>query len=212
MRIPLTKYGLPQVAVYPGAALAAMAVVADRVGQATRLRIGVNALRNDAWGALGIAAATRAAFVRVNVHVGVSATDQGLIEGRADETLRYRKQLAQRIAILADVHVKHSVPLSEPDIARAARDTAYRGLADGLIVTGPATGEPVEHEDLRRVRDAVPNRRLFAGSGVTSDSVASVLTETSGVIVGTGLKRDADPANPIDPELARAFAKAAGRG
>lgn len=196
----------------PPATVGAMAVVADQVRQTTRLAIGINALRNDPIGALGIAAAAGASFVRVNVHVGVSATDQGLIEGRADETLRYRKQLAQRIAILADVHVKHSVSLSEPDIARAARDTAYRGLADGLIVTGAATSEPVELEDLRRVRDAVPDRRLFAGSGVTSDSVASILKMCSGIIVGTGLKVDADPARPIDAERAKVFARAAGRG
>jgi len=196
----------------PPSSLGAMAVVADQIRRSARLVVGINALRNDALGGLGIAASCGARFIRVNVHVGVSATDQGLIEGRAYETLRYRKQLAQRIAILADVHVKHGRPLSEPDIARAARDTAYRGLADGLIVTGPATGEPVEPDDLRRVREAVPDRRLFAGSGVTADSVASTLTLASGVIVGTGLKVGGDPMKPVDAELARAFSQAAGRG
>src|SRR5262249_48234516 len=40
-------------------------------------RIGVNVLRNDVRSALAIAAATGARFVRVNVHVGATATDQG---------------------------------------------------------------------------------------------------------------------------------------
>ncbi|MGD2108151.1 MAG: BtpA/SgcQ family protein [Phycisphaerae bacterium] len=196
----------------PPPTLAAMAVVADHVRRATSLTVGINALRNDALAALGIAAATHASFIRVNVHVGVCATDQGTIEGRADETLRYRKQLAQRIAVLADVHVKHAVPISEPDIARAARDAAYRGLADALILTGPATGEPVDPDDLRRVREAVPDRRLFTGSGVTAETVASYLALSSGVIVGTGLKAGRDPANPIDADLAKAVAVASGRG
>ncbi len=193
------------------ATVAAMSIVAEQVRRTTGLHIGINVLRNDAEAALGIAAVVGATFIRVNVHTGVSATDQGLIEGRADETLRHRKLLAKRIAILADVHVKHATPVSQPDIAAAARDTAYRGLADGLIVTGPATGEPVALEDLRRVREAVLDRRLFAGSGVTADTVAGLLEVANGIIVGSGLKAGGDPSGPIDEDLAAAFAQAAGR-
>jgi len=194
------------------ASIAAMAVVADRVRHEVGLRIGINALRNDALAGLGIATAAGASFIRVNVHTGVYATDQGLVEGRAEETLRYRKLLGSRIAILADVNVKHATPISEPDIVRAAKDTAYRGLADGLIVTGRATGEPVDADQLRHVRDAVPDRRVFVGSGATVDTVASLLTLASGVIVGTGLKVGGDTSKPIDAALATAFARAAGRG
>ena len=195
----------------PPASMAAMAVVADHVRRCIDLPIGINALRNDARAALGIAAAVDASFVRVNVHTGLSATDQGLLEGGAHDTLQYRKLLGRRIAILADVHVKHAAPLGEPDIGRAARDTAYRGLADGLIVTGPATGEPVNMEDLRRVREAVPDRRLFVGSGATVDAVPALLQLADGIIVGTGIKRGGDPDNPIDAALAQSFARAAGR-
>lgn len=193
------------------ASAAAMTVVADRVRRETSLRIGINALRNDALSALGIACAVGAGFVRVNVHCGVAATDQGIIEGKADQTLRYRKLLGGRIAILADVHVKHATPLNEPDIARAARDTAYRGLADGLILTGPATGEAVLADHVQRVREAVPDRRLFIGSGVTAESVRSYIESAGGIIVGTGLKKDRQPSSPIDPEMAQQFAEAAGR-
>lgn len=193
------------------ASIAAMSIVADRVRRETGLRIGINALRNDAISAMGIAAAAGASFIRVNVHTGVYATDQGFLEGRADETLRYRKQLGFRIAVLADVHVKHATAVSHPDIVRAAKDTAYRGLADGLIVTGSATGESVDVELLRRVREAVPDRRVFVGSGATIQSVASLLREASGIIVGTGIKKGGETAAPVDPTLARAFVQAAGR-
>jgi membrane complex biogenesis BtpA family protein len=196
----------------PPASLAAMAVIADQVRRTVGLPIGVNALRNDAIGALGIAVASGASFIRVNVHTGVSATDQGFLQGRAYETLRYRKQLARRIAILADVHVKHSTPISEPDIALAAKETAYRGLADGLIVTGRATGEEVDLDDLRRVREAVPDRRVFVGSGAKAESVQSLLALASGVIVGSSIKVDCNPEDPVDPGRALAFARAAGRG
>lgn len=195
----------------PPASVAAMTVAAHAVRDETGLRIGINALRNDARAALGIAAATGAKFVRVNVHTGVYATDQGMIEGQAHETLEYRKQLGARIAIFADVAVKHARPISEPDIARAARDAAYRGLADALIVTGPATGEPTELDEIRRVAAAVPDRRIFVGSGATIDTVATLLTVAGGIIVGTGIKIDGKTENPVAPELARAFVRAAGR-
>lgn len=188
-----------------------MAIVADHVMRTCKLRVGINVLRNDADAALGIAAATGASFIRVNVHTGVAATDQGMIEGRAPQTLRYRKLLGARVAILADVHVKHATPVNEPDIARSAEDTAYRGLADGLIVTGRATGQPVDLADIRKVRGAVPDRRIYVGSGATIDSVAALMTESNGVIVGCGLKQHGDPSQPIDAAMARSFARAAGR-
>jgi hypothetical protein len=196
--------------VEPGT-VAAMAMVVDQVRRATRLAVGVNVLRNDARAALGIAAASAASFIRVNVHCGVYATDQGILEGRAHQTLTYRKQLGRRIAILADVHVKHAVCLSEPDLARAAKDTAYRGLADALVVTGPATGEPVTEADLERVRSAVPDRRLFVGSGATAASIAKLLKWADGVIVGTAIKVNGVVTDPIDPARAAAFVRAAGR-
>ena len=194
------------------ASIAGLAVVVTAVRQAVGLPVGVNVLRNDAAGALGVAAACGARFVRVNVHVGVAATDQGVITGRADATLRYRKQLGARVAVFADVHVKHATPISTPDLAEAARETAYRGLADALIVSGPATGSPVELSHLDVVRQAVPDRRLFVGSGATAATVRELLTRATGVIVGTALKRDGDVDQPVDPERARAFVAAARGG
>jgi uncharacterized protein len=195
----------------PPASLAAMAVAADRVRRETGLKIGINALRNDPRSGLGIAVATGASFIRVNVHTGVYATDQGFIEGRADETLRYRKQLGARVAIFADVNVKHATPISQPDIGQAAKDTAYRGMADVLIVTGVATGEPASMDQLRTVKQAVPDRRLFVGSGAMVETVAELLSVADGVIVGTGIKPGGDTSRPIDVDIARAFAHAAGR-
>jgi membrane complex biogenesis BtpA family protein len=133
------------------------------------------------------------------------------MEGRAHATLQYRKLLGAKVAIFADVAVKHARPLSNPDISRAAKDTAYRGLADALIVTGPATGQPADLDEIRRVAAAVPDRRVFVGSGATIETVAQLLTVAGGVIVGTGIKQGGHTENPIDPDRARAFARAAGR-
>jgi predicted TIM-barrel enzyme len=58
-----------------------------------------------------LCAATGARFVRVNVHTGAAVTDQGLIQGRAAETLRERQRLCPDVALLCDVQVKHATPL-----------------------------------------------------------------------------------------------------
>jgi membrane complex biogenesis BtpA family protein len=160
--------------------------------------VGVNVLRNDSRSALAIAAVTGASFVRVNVHTGAMVTDQGVIEGDAYETVRYRRQLGVEVKILADVFVKHATPLGTLSIEQAARDTAYRGLADALIVTGPGTGEPTEMADVLRVKEAVPDIPLLVGSGVHEGNVAQLLSVADGVIVGTSLKQDGVTTNPVD--------------
>ncbi len=198
----------PADALEPGA-VAALAIVTARVKRAISLPVGVNALRNDARSAMGIAAAADADFIRVNVHTGLAAADQGWIEGRAAQTLRYRRQLGTDTAILADVHVKHAAPVSQPDIALAAEEVAYRGLADALIVTGPATGRGTDLDDLRRVKEAIPDRPILAGSGATIETIRSLLEACDGVIVGTHIKRQARTGSPVDPEKAAAFVRAA---
>jgi membrane complex biogenesis BtpA family protein len=186
-----------------------MTLVARAILAEVDLPLGINVLRNDALAALAIATVCEAAFVRVNIHTGVYATDQGIIEGRADETLRYRRKLGSRAAVLADVHVKHASPLLAQPIAEAAEEAAYRGRADGLIVSGTGTGKPTSMVDLRSVREAVPDRPIFIGSGATVQNVRELLTVADGVIVGTAIKQGGRTTAPVDADRARAFVQAA---
>jgi membrane complex biogenesis BtpA family protein len=186
--------------------VASMAIAARTVREATGLPLGINVLRNDARGALAIALAAGASFIRVNVHVGAAETDQGRIEGRAYETLRYRRTLGSQAAIFADVFVKHAQPAGGTSLERAARETAYRGLADVLLVTGAETGGPVDPERLRAVKRAVPDRPVYVASGVDPEN-ASLYPEADGFIVGTALKRDARVENPVDPRRVRSLVR-----
>lgn len=188
--------------------IAAMTVVAQAVRDAVDIPIGINVLRNDALAAVAIATVCEASFVRINVHSGVYATDQGIIEGRADETLRYRQMLGSRVEIFADVHVKHAAPLSTPDIGDAAEEIAYRGRADALIVSGPGTGKPVDMLELRTVKKAVPDRRLYVGSGATVEAAGELLAVADGLIVGTAIKVGGRTTAPVDPERAAAMVRA----
>ncbi len=173
---------------------------------------GVNVLRNDAAGALAVAAAAELDMIRVNVHCGAMVTDQGIIEGEAAATTRARRLLAPDVAILADIDVKHASPVSSAfDLAETARETAYRGLADALIVTGRATGGPASLADLKTAREAVPDRPLVVGSGVTRETVRDLLRLADGLIVGTWIKRDGRIGEPVDPARALAFVAEARR-
>ncbi|MGH7396925.1 MAG: BtpA/SgcQ family protein, partial [Candidatus Rokuibacteriota bacterium] len=94
------------------ATVAGMAVAVGEIRRALPLPVGVNVLKNDVRSALAVAAATGARFVRVNVHVGAVAADQGIIESDAHDTLRYRRLLGVAVGILADVQAKHGMPLA----------------------------------------------------------------------------------------------------
>ncbi len=160
--------------------------------------VGVNVLRNDGLAALGIARAAGASFVRINVLTGVVATDQGIVEGRAHEVVRYRELIGGRMAILADVHVKHGRTLHSDDIAQAAHDTFHRGGADGLIITGAASGAPPDRAELQAVNNVLPDAPLIAGSGLTPYNAPEIFAHARGAIVGTWCKQDGEITAPVD--------------
>ena len=168
------------------------------MGVAESLPVGVNVLRNDARSGLGICAATGASFLRINVHTGAAVTDQGLLQGRAAETLRERQRLCPQVALMCDVHVKHATPLGTTEISDAAADTARRGLADMLIVTGSATGSAPHRQEIARVREAVGSVPILIGSGLTETNAPALLAAANGAIVGTWLKRDGRVSEPVD--------------
>jgi membrane complex biogenesis BtpA family protein len=191
------------------ATVAATAVAVAEVRRAVGCPVGANVLKNDAQAALAVAAATGAAFVRVNVHVGAVVADQGLLQGDAYTTLRYRRLLGTATRLFVDVGGKHAVPLAPVELEQTARDAAERGLADALVVSGPATGRATDPGDVERVRAVLPECPLLVGSGVTPETVGPLLALADGVIVGTWLKRDGRTANPVDPARVAALVAAA---
>lgn len=189
----------------PPITVAAMTAICRELRDAIPVEMGINVLRNDAAAALAIAVASNADFIRVNVHTGAMLTDQGIITGRAAETLRARRDLgAEHVRILADVLVKHAVPLGSQLLEDAVADAVERGLADGVIVTGTATGSAASPEDARRA-SAVSSVPVYVGSGVRADNVREYVPPAAGVIVGSWLKIDGIVANAVDPRRVRAL-------
>src|SRR5688572_21891011 len=145
----------------PPHTLAFMTVLAREVRLSIDLPLGINVLRNDSASAMAIAAAVAASFIRVNIHTGARLTDQGIIEGTAHRLLRYRRTLGCDVKVLADIDVKHSSPLAPRSLSDEIEETVGRGCADGIIVTGSATGKETALDD-RIARSAAPRTPLLA--------------------------------------------------
>ncbi|TVP61374.1 MAG: phosphorybosylanthranilate isomerase [Leptolyngbya sp. LCM1.Bin17] len=190
------------------AVVSAMSLVVQRLQTLITLPIGINVLRNDGRSALAVATCVGAKFIRVNVLTGVMATDQGLIEGCAHDLLRYRQTLGSQVSILADVLVKHARSLSSPNLTTAVQETIHRGMADGIILSGWATGSPPSLEDLELAKAAAGDHPVFIGSGADWENIGTLMQAADGVIVASSLKRHGNINQPIDPIRVGQFVEA----
>ncbi len=180
--------------------VAAFTAVAKVIREEIGIPLGINVLRNDGMAAYSIAYAVKADFIRVNVLSGVAYTDQGIVEGIAHELAKLRKLLPSRIKVLADVHVKHAVHFF--DFEDAVRDTVERGLADAVVVSGRATGKPVDVEKLALAKkiSSVP---VIVGSGTSYSNLPKLWKYADGFIVGTWIKRGGKVENEVSLERAK---------
>ena len=139
----------------PTETVAAIAAVSREIVRVAGMPVGVNVLRSDGEASIAIAVATGAHYVRVNVHMGAVAADQGIVQGSSHLSMRLRAALKSRTLVFADVGVKHAAPLAGRGLDIETRDLAERGLADAVIVTGDRTGVETNLDDI----DAVRRRR-----------------------------------------------------
>jgi len=192
----------------PAETVAAMSVVAVHVRQFTKLPIGVNVLRNDAQSAMVIAAAAGLQFIRVNILIGTSVTDQGVISGQAHLIARKRQQLrAEHVLIFADVRVKHAAPLVERELAQEIDDLFERALADAIIVSGTGSGKPVDANFLREVKIFSRDRPVLIGSGLNLENAKELLAVADGAIVGSSIKIEGKIHNRVDEKFAENLVK-----
>jgi membrane complex biogenesis BtpA family protein len=181
-----------------------MTLILKEVVDAVKIPVGVKVLFNSFKEQIAMANVTAANFVRVSVWVDTTVTVAGVIEGCAAEAIRYRKMIgAERIKILADVHIKHGAQLAYRPIEHSAADAIGSGMADGVVVTGQRTGQPTSIEDVAAVRKVADDRLLLVGSGVTLDTVHRFLEYADGAIVGTYFKVDGILTNPVDEDRVR---------
>jgi len=190
----------------PAETIAALTVVTREIVKVTNLPVGVNALRNDAHSAIAVATATRAHFVRVNVHMGAVVSDQGIIQGKAHQSLRLRAALKSNVLIFADAGVKHAAELGARGLEAEVRDLTERGLADAIIVSGQGTGLETKTEDVDIVRQNT-SLPIIIGSGTTPENLDKMYSKVDGVIVGSYFKKEGNADNFPDEERIKTFIK-----
>lgn len=189
------------------ATTAAMAVAGYAVRREVPLPLGVQVLAGANREAIAVAVACGACFVRVEGFVFAHVADEGTIESSAGELLRYRDLLdAEKVRVFADIKKKHASHAITADVSitETARAAEF-ALADGVIVTGTATGRETRPEDVQSVAAAV-SVPVFVGSGVAPENLARY-PHADGFIVGSSVKRDGLWSNRLDPARVRAISE-----
>jgi uncharacterized protein len=189
--------------------VAAMTTACRAINDATDLPCGVQVLAGANEAALAVALAAGMDFIRAEGFVFGHVADEGWMDACAGPLLRYRKQIgAERVAVWADVKKKHAAHAMTADVSLAETVKAAEFFgADGMIITGEATGRETSAADLADARGAT-KLPVIVGSGVTVENAAAMLQHADAVIVGSALKKDGHWTAPVELERVKAVAAA----
>jgi len=171
--------------------------------------IGIQMLEAANETALEIAQEAELDFVRTEGFVFAHIGGAGLIEGCAGRLLRKRRELGcGHIRIFGDVKKKHCAHAltGDLDITDVVKQSEFF-LVDGVIVTGPRTGESPDHGELRRVQE-VAHVPVVIGSGMTPENIASYLPLADCFIVGSTFREDGAYLGRLDPARLDRFVRA----
>jgi hypothetical protein len=195
--------------------VAAMAVCAMAVREHVggKMPVGMQILSGGNREAIGVAHACGLDFIRCENFVFGHVADEGVLtRAEAGGLLRYRRMIgAERVRVICDLKKKHASHAITADLslADAAHGAEFFG-ADGLIVTGTATGRPTSAADVAEVRGA-SGLPLMVGSGVTPESAGELFDAgADALIVGSWIKKGGRWENAVDARRCRELVKAAG--
>lgn len=185
---------------------ATMAVVANRIRQATQIPCGIQILAGANKEAIAVALSANLSFIRSEGFVYSHVADEGIMNGDAGELLRYRKSIgADHVKIFTDVQKKHSSHAITGDLLLSDHIKAAEFfLSDGLIITGRSTGQAANIEDVRIAKE-VSVKPIIIGSGITGNNIKDYWQYADGFIVGTSLKKNNYWGNPVDEQKAESF-------
>ncbi|XP_043515682.1 uncharacterized protein F13E9.13, mitochondrial isoform X1 [Frieseomelitta varia] len=155
--------------------------------------------------AIAVAKAANFQFIRAEGFVFSHIADEGFTDACAGTLLRYRKQIdADDILIFADIKKKHSSHAITSDVSLSETIKAAKFfLADGIILTGAATGDPASVSEFTEIKQTTEIPVLI-GSGITKDNIKDYLTSDA-VIVGSHFKVGGTWENKVDKEKVRNF-------
>ena len=184
--------------------IAMMTAAISAVRQEVDVPIGLQILAGANQAAMSVAHATGCSFIRAEGFAYAAVADEGLLAtADAGPLLRHRKAIgAESIAIWSDVKKKHSshAITGDIDLEETIHGHVFCGT-DAVIITGKATGSPVDLTDL----EAASSRKscpIIVGSGATPESISQLLNLADAVIIGSAIKTDGNWRNPVDSKRA----------
>jgi uncharacterized protein len=188
---------------------AVMAAAITEIKRGLELPFGVDILW-DPVATLGLARAVGAVFVR-EVFSGAYAGDFGIWNTDPARALEYRRRIgAGDVQLFFNFTAEFAAPIAPREIGLTARSAVFSSLADAICVSGVVTGTGVSIADLGRAKEAVDGAvPVIANTGVSSATVAKILSVADGCIVGTALKRDGNTWNEVDADRVARFVAAA---
>lgn len=170
-----------------------------------KIPCGIQILAGGNKEALAVSKACGLQFIRAECFVFSHVADEGLMNGCAGQLLRYQRAInAEDVLILADIKKKHSAHsiTGDVNVVETAQAAGFF-LADGVIITGSATGQEADHKQLDDVVNNV-DLPVLIGSGITIDNVHKFL-KAQGFIVGSHFKTDGKWTGEIQYDRIRAF-------
>jgi len=186
--------------------VAAIAIIARAVKEASKLPCGVQILAGANREAMAVAHAAGLDFIRAEGFAFAHVADEGIIESSAAELLRFRRAIgAERVQVWADVKKKHSshAITADVDIGETAHAVEFmRG--DAVIVTGAVTGDAPQRADVLAVKKKT-RLPVYLGSGVTARNLKFYFGAADGFIVGSEFKLDGHWSRAVDARRVETF-------
>lgn len=186
---------------------AAMAVIGYEIKRQTGLPCGIQVLAGANREALACALVSNLDFIRAEGYIFSHIADEGFMDSCAGELLRYKKQIgAENISIFTDIKKKHSSHAITGDVSiTETAKAAEFFLSDGVVITGNATGEKPNIQELSSVKQSVKKIPVLVGSGITIENFEIYMNISDALIVGSWFKEEGVWYNPLSEKRVRAF-------
>jgi len=198
------EFSMPYLTRVKAQTTAAMARVIGELMSEIKVPFGVNVLW-DPIASIDLAAATGAKFIR-EIITGVYASDFGLWNTNAGETVRHKMNLGRKdLKLFFNIVPEAAKYLAERNIEEIAKTTVFNNRPDALCVSGLTAGSSTDSQILLRVKNVVPDIPVFCNTGCRLDNIETQLAYSDGAIVGTTFKVNGKFENAVDKNRVKEF-------
>lgn len=192
-------------------AVAAMtAVVLSVVPGGSAIPFGID-MQWDPFASLAVAGATGAGFIR-GITCGTFCGDLGFLTPDTDGIIKYRHELgADHVRIITNLMPEFSHSMDPRPASLIAQTVIKSSLVDAICVSGIMAGQAAPYEQLREIKEAVGQFPVVANTGVSFETVTSILEIADACIVASCLKEKGALGCRIDKERVKRLITLTGR-